>query len=122
MEPFLPSQGNNVQNFTGQKMKCPKYKNAQRIKQPRRIQQTRCDASQFIYFCKTLYMFQTVLPSIIRSSKLHIQRQVLVTICTVPPCLKIEISAFCSHGVFICVLFGSQNKQPLLPCIVGRVA
>jgi len=32
----------------------------------------------FIYFCKTLYVFQTVFPSIIRSSKLHIQRQVFV--------------------------------------------
>ena len=31
-----------------------------------------------IYFCKTLYMFQTVFPSIIRSSKLHIQRQAFV--------------------------------------------
>ena len=30
------------------------------------------------YFCKTLYMFQTGFPSIIRSSKLHIQRQVFV--------------------------------------------
>jgi len=40
------------------------------------------------YFCKTLYMFQTVFPSIIRSSKLHIQRQVFVrpipdAVCTV---------------------------------------
>jgi len=31
---------------------------------------------QFIYFCKTMYMFQPVFPPIIRSSKLHIQRQV----------------------------------------------
>jgi len=44
----------------------------------RRVQPTRCDVSQFIYFCKMLYMFQTVFPSIIRSSKLHIQRQVFV--------------------------------------------
>jgi len=44
----------------------------------RRVQPTRCDVSQFIYFCQTLYMFQTVFPSIIRSSKLHIQRQVFV--------------------------------------------
>jgi len=44
----------------------------------RRVQPTRCDVSQFIYFCKMLYMFQTVFPSIIRSSKLHIQHQVLV--------------------------------------------
>ena len=36
----------------------------------RREQPTRCDVSQFIYFYKTLYMFQTVFPSIIRSSKL----------------------------------------------------
>jgi len=44
----------------------------------RRVQPERCNVSQFIYFCKTLYMFQTVFLSIIRSSKLHIQRQVLV--------------------------------------------
>ena len=25
----------------------------------RRVQPTRCDVSQFIYFCKTLHMFQT---------------------------------------------------------------
>ena len=43
-----------------------------------RVQPTRCDFSQFIYFCKTLYMFQTVFLSIIRSSKLHIQRQAFV--------------------------------------------
>ena len=30
------------------------------------------DVSRFLYFCKTLHMFQTVFPSIIRSSKLHI--------------------------------------------------
>ena len=33
---------------------------------------------KFIYFCNTLYMFQTVFPSTIRSSKLHIERQVFV--------------------------------------------
>ena len=43
-----------------------------------KVQPTRCDVSQFIYFYKTLYMFQTVFPSIIKSSKLHIQRQVFV--------------------------------------------
>ena len=38
------------------------------------------DATFFkiIYFCKTLYMSQTGFPSIIRSSKLHIQRQAFV--------------------------------------------
>jgi len=43
-----------------------------------RVQPTRCNISQFIYFCKMLYVFQTVFPSIIRSSKLHIQCQVFV--------------------------------------------
>jgi len=43
-----------------------------------RLQPTRCDVSQFIYFYKTLCVFQTVFPSIIRSSKLHLQRQAFV--------------------------------------------
>jgi hypothetical protein len=34
--------------------------------------------SQIIYSCKTLYMFRTVFPSIIRSSRLHIQQQAYV--------------------------------------------
>jgi len=34
--------------------------------------------SEIIYSCKTLYMFRTVFPSIIRSSKLRIQGQVYV--------------------------------------------
>jgi len=33
------------------------------------IQQTRCDVSQFIYFCKSLYVFQTVFTPNIRSIK-----------------------------------------------------
>jgi hypothetical protein len=33
---------------------------------------------KFIYFCKTLHTFQTVFPSIIRSTKPHIQRQAFV--------------------------------------------
>ena len=49
-----------------------------------RIQPTRCKVSQFIYFYKTLYMFQTVFPSIIRGLKLHIQRQAFVRPLTLP--------------------------------------
>ena len=44
----------------------------------RRVQPTRRKVSQFIYFCNTLYKFQTVFPSIVRSSKLNIQSQVFV--------------------------------------------
>jgi len=43
-----------------------------------RVQPTRCDSSQSIYFCKTLYMFQTVFLSVIRGSQLHIQHQAFV--------------------------------------------
>jgi len=38
----------------------------------------------FIYFRKTLYMFQAVFTSIIRSSKLRIRRQVFVTSILLP--------------------------------------
>ena len=37
--------------------------------------------SQIIYSCKTLYMFRTVFPSIIRSSKLRIQQQYMSNSC-----------------------------------------
>jgi hypothetical protein len=37
--------------------------------------------SQIIYFCKTLYMFRTVFPSIIRSSKLRIQQRYMSNSC-----------------------------------------
>ena len=53
--------------------KCPCIANNIRSEQP-----TRCNVSQFICFCKTLHMFKTACPSIIRTSKLHIQRQVFV--------------------------------------------
>jgi len=37
------------------------------------VQPTRCDVTQFIYFCRTLYRrFQTGFPSIMRSSKLYV--------------------------------------------------
>jgi len=50
----------------------------------RRVRPTRYNFSQFIYFSKTLYVFQTVFPSFIRSSKLHIQRQAFVRPLLVP--------------------------------------
>jgi len=39
---------------------------------------------KFIYFCTTLYMFQTGFPSTIRSSKLHIQRLAIVRSLLLP--------------------------------------
>ena len=49
--------------------------------------------SQFIYFCKTHCMFQTSFPSIIRSSKLHIQRQVFVRPILLPPASLARLAA-----------------------------
>jgi len=63
-----------------------------------RVQPTRCNVSQFIYFCKTLYTFQTGFPSIIRSSKLHIQRQAFVR-----PAASRPATTICQ---FICHFFG----------------
>ena len=37
--------------------------------------------SQIIYSCRTLYMFRTVVPSIIRSSKLRIQQRYMSNSC-----------------------------------------
>jgi len=52
---------------------------------------------KFIYFCKTLYMFQTGFPSIIRSSKLHIQRQVFVRPLLLPAASKyLTYAQFCA--------------------------
>ena len=51
----------------------------------------------FVYFCKTLYMFQTVFQSIIRSTKLHIQRQAFVRPLLLPAdeCLTLYVQ-FCA--------------------------
>jgi len=53
---------------------------------------------KFIYFCKTLYMFQAGFPSIIRSIKLHIQLQAFVDrYCYLP--LACKLSADSSNGL-----------------------
>jgi len=54
---------------------------------------------KFIYFCKTLYMFQTVFPSIIRSSKLHIQLQVFVRPLLLPADSLARLAAGKSIGM-----------------------
>jgi hypothetical protein len=52
--------------------------------------------SQIMYSCKTLYMFRTVFPSIIRSSKLRIQQRY---ICQTPAatCCSQQVAAAVSH-------------------------
>ena len=54
---------------------------------------TRSNVSQFLYFCKTLYMFQTGFPSIIKSSKLYIQLQVFVRPLLLPAASLTRLAA-----------------------------
>jgi len=69
------------------------------LKSTHRVQQKRCNVSQFIYFCKTFYTFQTVFPSIIRSSKMHIQRQVFVRPLLLPAASLARLAAGSSIGL-----------------------
>ena len=65
----------------------------------RRVQPTRCNVSQFLYFCKKLYMFQTGFPFIIRSLKLHIQRQEFVRPLLLPAAIPARLAADSSIGL-----------------------
>ena len=47
---------------------------------------------KFIYFGMTLYMFRTVFPSIIRSSKLYIQQQTYVKQILLTACQQTAVS------------------------------
>ena len=57
--------------------------------------------SQFICFCKVLYMFQMVFLTIIRSSKVHIQHQVFVR----PILLPARLAAGSSNGLTYLMLY-----------------
>jgi len=51
------------------------------------VKPTRCtNFSNLLYFGRTLYMFRSVFPSIIRSLKLYIQHQVYVKQILLPAC------------------------------------
>ena len=88
-----------------------------------KVQPTRCDISQFIYSCKTLYMFQTGFQFIIRSSKLHIQRQVFVRPLLLPAAITLDpwrgitsnlvslSSQTACIFLFFCSLFISNQKK-----------
>jgi len=83
------------------------YMNEWKWEYIRRVQPTRYNVSQFIYFCKTLYMFRKVFPSIIRSSKLHIQRQVLVWPLLLPAVSLARLTAGSTNGLTLCVQFSN---------------
>ena len=75
----------------------------------RRVQPKRFKVSQFIYFCKTLYMFQTCFPSIIRSSKLHIQRQVAVRPIPLPAGSPVRLAAGSTIGLTLYMQFWATD-------------
>jgi len=53
------------------------------------VKPTRCiNVSNLFYFGMTLYMFRTVFPSIIRSSRLYIQKQAYVKLILLSACNK----------------------------------
>jgi len=62
-----------------------------------------------IYFCKTLFMFQTVFPPIIRSSKLHIQRQVFDRPILLPAASLARLAAGSSIGLTLYVQFWAPD-------------
>ena len=76
----------------------------------RRVQPTRYDVSQFMYFCKTLYMFQTGFPSIISSSKLHIQRQVFVRPLPLPAASLSILAAGSGNDLTLYVQFWAADN------------
>jgi hypothetical protein len=55
--------------------------------------------SQMIYSGETLYMFQTVFPSIIRSSRLHIQQQAYVKVLLLPAASGDEMCLNSTHRI-----------------------
>ena len=75
----------------------------------RTVQSTRCNASPFIFFCRTLYTFQTVSPSIIRSSKLHIQRKVFVRPLLLPAASLARLAAGSTIGLTLYVQFWAPD-------------
>jgi len=63
----------------------------------RRVLPIRCNVSQFVYFCKTLYMFQTGFPSV---KTAHIvQRQVFVRPIPLPAARLARLAAGSSIGL-----------------------
>ena len=95
---------------------------------------------KIIYFCKKLYMFQTGFPSIIRSTKLHIQRQVFVRPLLQPAASRQSLRAVSKpvwHVPLLCVQwripddgqgncpkhveFYSKNKSEKLVYLVGFI-
>jgi len=66
---------------------------------------------QLIYFCKTLYMFQTGFASIISSSKLHTQHQLFVRPILLPTASLARLAAGSSNGLKCVERLTEVNKS-----------
>jgi len=62
--------------------------------------------SQIVYSCTTLYMFRTVFPSIIRSSRLHIQQRYMSNSCCYL-LLAAGSSSCLTYSVVVCAVLSS---------------
>ena len=77
------------------------------------VKPTRCNSvSNFFYFEMTLYMFRTVFPSIIRSSRLYIRQQVFVKQILLSACLQVYWPQAVSKPVWHIPLLCVQWKTP----------
>jgi len=73
------------------------------------LKQTRCtNVSNWFYFGMTLYMFRTVFPSIIRSSRLYIQKQAFVKQILLSACWQGD-SSICL--VVVCTVLNSRSSR-----------
>jgi len=75
------------------------------------VKATRCtNVSNLFYFEMTLYMFRTVFPSIIRSSRLYIQQQAYVKQLLLSACWQEDSSNFKSIIIIIIQRRGGSKE------------
>jgi len=78
---------------------------------------------EFIYFGVTLYMFRTVFPSIIRSSRLYIQQQVYVKQILLSACkqadnsIRLTYTCCCMYSLELLMMDGKtvRNVYSVIP-------
>jgi len=75
----------------------------------------------FIYFGMTLYMFRTVFPSIIRSSRLYIQQQAYVKMILLLPCAAVCLLASRQQHLFGCCMYSLELlMMDRYCCLIAR--
>ena len=67
--------------------------------------------SQMIYSCKTLYMFRTVFPSIIRSSKLSIQQRYMSNSCCYLLLSGMRWNRYCIRSFELLIMDGKTVRH-----------